>query len=88
MRLYPWEQIDFIDEFRYWTPDSNPWRNGYALGDSSRYEQEMQRMQCLGIRSLPMLIEAMPILIASPPHVGISDCVRELQVRTEVGMAA
>jgi hypothetical protein len=56
-RIAPWEWINYVDQKWLWDEAHYPWSN------LNTYQTSMQHLQSLGVHGLPLLVEALPIVV-------------------------
>jgi hypothetical protein len=67
-RLNPWLRIRFTHEEWFWDDTTTPWSS------SRRFQDMRQSMEAMGIYSLPILTDALPILVNSNDEI---QCMRD-----------
>lgn len=56
-RIFPWLRIKHIEQSWFWGDENTPWSK------PETYKREIVRLEAFGIRSLPLLVEALPLIV-------------------------
>jgi hypothetical protein len=56
-RINPWLRIEHHEETWFWSDANAPWFN------KGTYEKEVTRLEAFGIRAMPVLVEALPLIV-------------------------
>lgn len=56
-RVFPWLWIQNVEQSFFWRDGNTPWSN------PETYKGEMARLEAFGIRALPILVEALPLIV-------------------------
>jgi hypothetical protein len=72
-RIFPWLRIKYVDQSWFWEGANAPWHT------QKIYENEMDRLKGYGVRAMPILAEALPLVIQHHELKNFIDAVPILQ---------
>ena len=81
-RTNPWERIRFDHQQGFWDDSNTPWTS------PSRHNEELARIAAYGICGLPLLVEALPLLVLRDDLRNADDAVKVLREAREKRVAA
>jgi hypothetical protein len=74
-RVFPWLWIQYVEQSHFWRDANTPWSN------PDTYKGEMARLEAFGIRALPILVEALPLIVHGDDIGDFNEAVPVLQAK-------
>lgn len=81
-RANPWERISYTRQEWFWDDTETPWSNKH------RYQTELARLASFGVIGLPLLVEALPLLVLRDDLRKVHHAVEHLHQTREPTLAA
>ncbi|WP_400767578.1 hypothetical protein [Methylosinus sporium] len=81
-RLKPWQWIHYVDQRYFWEGSRAPWV------DPAFFQCELDRLKSFGVCGLPLLVEALPIVVSRDDAHSFSDAVSILAKTYQASTAA